>query len=151
MKMPLLPKKLFVLCAAAILVAFTLYTTAVLAQGSTVDEDVHIHAHDKSDISFWFGLMELPFLMICVVFAFVTANALKGGKFGRGMNLLAWGFLVMAIGHLHMQLDHFYNLNLFRSWFGNLGGSLAWFIALVITWLLSAAGYYSMYKAGKGR
>lgn len=90
-------------------------------------------------------------MMICVVFAFVTANALKGGKFGRGMNLLAWGFLVMAIGHLHMQLDHFYNLNLFRSWFGNLGGSLAWFIALVITWLLSAAGYYSMYKAGKGR
>ncbi len=151
MKMPFKPGRLFAFAFVIIITVFTLYSGMLLAQGSTVDGENHLHMQDKSDVSFWFGLMELPFLFICVVFAFMTANALKGGKFGKGMNLLAWGFLVMAIGHLHMQLDHFYNFNLFRSWFGGMGGSLAWFVALVITWLLSAAGYYSMYKAGKGR
>jgi hypothetical protein len=59
-----------------------------------------------------FGLLELPFLIIAIIFSFLTAKNLKGGKFGTGMNLLAWGFLVMAIGHLHMQLDHLYDFNL---------------------------------------
>jgi hypothetical protein len=64
---------------------------------------------------------------------------------------MAWGFLVMAVGHLHMQVDHFYHFNLFSLLFGSTGGSLAWFLALVVTWLLSAAGFYSMYRAGKGK
>lgn len=106
------------------------------------------HMHDSD---FYFGLMELPFLVICVVFAFMTASVLKGGKFGKGMKLMAWGFLVMSIGHLHMQIDHFYNFNLFHYLFGSPGGALGWFLALVITWMLSAVGYYSMYKAGKGQ
>lgn len=109
---------------------------------------IHTEGHDSD---FWFGVMELPFLFICVVFAFLTANALKGGKFGYGMKLMAWGFLVMAIGHLHMQVDHFYNFNLFRYIFGKVGGSLGWFLALVTTWMLSLVGYMSMYKAGKGK
>lgn len=118
--------------------------TTLLAGDNTLHTDAH-------DANFWFGLMELPFLAICVVFAFMTANVLKGGKFGKGMKLMAWGFLVMSIGHLHMQIDHFYNFNLFRSLFGSTGGALGWFLALVVTWLLSAVGYYSMYKAGKGQ
>lgn len=118
--------------------------TTLLADNNTIHADTH-------EANFWFGLMELPFLAICVVFAFMTANVLKGGKFGKGMKLMAWGFLVMSIGHLHMQIDHFYNFNLFRSIFGSTGGALGWFLALVVTWLLSAVGYYSMYKAGKGQ
>ncbi len=140
-------KKIF-----ALLLALIAATTLMYAQSSPVEDAApvtgHTHMHDES---FWFGVMELPFLLICVVFAFMTANALKGGKFGKGMNLMAWGFLVMAVGHLHMQIDHFFHFNLFRTIFGGPGGALAWFLALVATWLLSAAGYYSMYKAGKGR
>lgn len=141
-------KKMLVL-----LLALSAAGVMTYAQGSPVDDPApvmnnHSHMHDES---FWFGIMELPFLFICVVFAFMTANALKGGKFGKGMNLMAWGFLVMAVGHLHMQIDHFLHFNLFRKVFGGQGGALAWFLALVVTWLLSAAGYYSMYKAGKGR
>ncbi|BAV09638.1 hypothetical protein SAMN05421788_1011072 [Filimonas lacunae] len=117
--------------------------STLLTGNSIMHPDVH-------DVNFYFGLMELPFLFICVVFAFMTANALKGGKFGKGMKLMAWGFLVMAIGHLHMQVDHFYNFNLFRYLFGSTGGALGWFLALVITWMLSLVGYRSMYKAGKG-
>ncbi|HEV2355777.1 MAG TPA: hypothetical protein VGR89_16125, partial [Puia sp.] len=31
---------------------------------------------------YWFGVMELPFLFIAVLFAFLTAYALRGGRFG---------------------------------------------------------------------
>src|SRR5438270_5085338 len=82
-------------------------------------------------IGYWSGLMELPFLVISVVFAFATARALKGGKFGKGMNLIAWGFVVMALGHLHMQIEHFYGFNIFKSVLGNIAGTLVWFMALI--------------------
>jgi hypothetical protein len=100
--------------------------------------------------TYWFGVMELPFLFISVFFAFLTAYALKGGKFGKGMKFMAWGFLVMAVGHLHMQVEHFYGFNLFKYLLGQAGGSIAWFIALVVTWGLSGLGFWSMYKASKG-
>ena len=106
-------------------------------------------AMTASSFSYWFGVMEFPFLFISVFFAFSTSRALRGGRFGKGMNLLAWGFLVMAIGHLHMQVDHFYNFNLFNALLGRLYGSIAWFFALVLTWGLSGLGFYSIYKASK--
>lgn len=107
-------------------------------------------ASNSYNINYWFGLMEMPFLFISVFFAFSTAIALKGGKFGKGMKLLAWGFLVMAVGHFHMQLEHFYGFNLFHNLFGQMGGSIAWFIALIITWGLSGLGFYSIHKASRG-
>jgi hypothetical protein len=103
-----------------------------------------------ANASYWFAVMELPFLFISVVFAFLTAYALKGGKFGKGMNFMAWGFLVMAIGHLHMQIEHYYGINIFKSLLGEISGSIAWFAALIVTWALSGAGFYSIYKASKG-
>jgi hypothetical protein len=104
----------------------------------------------SASLSYWSGIMELPFLLISIFFAFGTASALRGGKFGKGMNLLAWGFLVMAIGHMHMQVEHFYGFNLFKYLLGEMGGSIVWFIALVITWGFSGLGFYSIYKASKG-
>jgi hypothetical protein len=103
------------------------------------------------DMSVFSGLMELPFLMISIFFAFATANALKGGTFGNGMNLIAWGFVVMAIGHLHMQAEHLYGFHLFKYLFGESIGSLAWYLALVVTWGFSGLGFYSMLKASKGQ
>ena len=99
---------------------------------------------------YWFGVMELPFLFIAVFFAFLTAYALKGGRFGKGMRFMAWGFLVMAVGHLHMQIDHYYGFNLFKYVLGSFSGSIAWFFALILTWALSGLGFYSIYKASKG-
>lgn len=63
---------------------------------------------------------------------------------------MAWGFLVMAVGHMHMQADHFFGINLFNSVLGYVGGNVAWFIALVVTWSLSGLGFYSIYKASSG-
>lgn len=41
------------------------------------------------------AVLELPFLIATVVFAFLVAGKLKGGEFGKGMLLIAWG----GIGH----------------------------------------------------
>jgi len=107
-------------------------------------------AMHASSANYWFGVMELPFLFISVFFAFMTAYALRGGKFGKGMTYMAWGFLVMAVGHLHMQIEHYYGINIFKSVLGQVSGSVAWFIALIVTWGLSGLGFWSIYKASKG-
>ena len=107
-------------------------------------------AAHASNMSYWFGVMELPFLFIAVFFAFLTAYALRGGRFGKGMTYMAWGFLVMAIGHLHMQIEHYYGINIFKTVLGQISGSVAWFIALIVTWGLSGMGFYSIYKASRG-
>ena len=100
--------------------------------------------------SYFFGFMELPFLFISVFFAFLTAYALRGGRFGKGMTFMAWGFLVMAVGHLHMQIEHYYGINIFKTLLGSVSGSIAWFAALVVTWGLSGLGFWSIDKASKG-
>ncbi|HTP81385.1 MAG TPA: hypothetical protein VMQ11_00480 [Alphaproteobacteria bacterium] len=97
-----------------------------------------------------FGLLELPFLAIAVYFAFVVAIKLQGGAFGRGMQFLAWGFVVMAVGHLHMQIERYTGVNLFDSVLGQTMGDVFWILALVITWGLSAYGFLQIYRAAKG-
>lgn len=105
------------------------------------------HSGVDGDFNEVFGLIELPFLIIAIVFSFLTAKRLKGGRFGSGMQLLAWGFLIMAVGHLHMQIASIYNYNLFNTLLGEVGGRAAWFVALVATWGLSALGFLKIYKA----
>ena len=144
-------KKLIVLAAAFLLFTLVL-SISVFAQGgcTILQADNTSLAINSHKFSYWSSLMELPFLFISVVFAFATARALRGGKFGKGMNLIAWGFLVMAVGHLHMQMEHFYQFNLFRTLLGEMGGNFAWFIALLVTWGFSGLGFYSILKASKG-
>lgn len=95
-------------------------------------------------------LLELPFLFGCVYFAFRTAHALRGGIFGKGMRLLAWGFLVMAVGHLHLQIAEYTGFDIFRTLLGSLGGSILWVLALLLTWGLSGYGFYRIYRAAEG-
>ena len=110
--------------------------------GSTTD------AH-QLDLTVWFGLLELPFLFLCIFYCFKTSAALRGGVFGKGMKYLAWGFVIMAVGHVAMQVHHSFGFDVFRDVFGYLWGSLLWFIALSLTWGLSAIGFYSIYKVSK--
>ena len=102
------------------------------------------------DFTTFFAFAELPFLIIALIFGFITARKLRGGIFGKGMNLIAWGFLVMAVGHLHMFIDKMFGFNLFNSLLGETGGTLAWILALMVTWGLSGLGFWSMYKASDG-
>jgi hypothetical protein len=97
-----------------------------------------------------FGLLELPFLAIAVYFASIVAMKLKGGAFGRGMQFLAWGFVVMAVGHLHMQIERYSGVNIFNTVLGQTVGDIAWIVALVVTWALSAYGFLLIYRAARG-
>lgn len=96
-----------------------------------------------------FGALEVPFLLLCVYFAFQTSIALKGGVFGRGMTLLAWGFSVMAIGHAHMQIEHYFGLNVLNTVLGEPVGRVAWIVALMLTWALSGIGFYQILRASR--
>ena len=109
-------------------------------------EKVH---QNQSFFNIILSIIEIPFLVIAVVVSFMTSQKLKGGKFGTGMKFLAWGFLVMAIGHLHMQMDNMMNFNLFNTLLGDTLGKTAWFFALIVTWGLSSFGFYNIYKASK--
>ena len=138
---------LFLLIVASTIISTPLYSQQLhcdLLQAGNGASTVHAY-----NMGYWFGIMELPFLFIAVFFAFLTAYALRGGKFGKGMTFMAWGFLVMAVGHLHMQIEHYYGFNLFKTVLGNMPGSIAWFIALIVTWGLSGLGFYSIYKASR--
>ncbi|WP_420573076.1 hypothetical protein [Kordia sp.] len=126
-----------------------LSSTLLVSAAYLLQEHQHTSVSEGFSQSELFGLLELPFLLIALVFCFLTAKRLRGGKFGKGMNLIAWGFLVMAIGHIHMQIDHLYGYNLFNELLGNSIGKIAWFTALIATWGLSALGFYQIYKASK--
>ena len=135
-------------------VTLLLAALALLLLGGATTASAQMPGHDMmaatpGSPTVLFGLLELPFLLVGVVFAFMTAGALRGGVFGRGMTLVAWGFLVMAIGHIHMQLTDLFGINLFASVLGDTGGTLAWVAALVVTWGLSGLGFYSMYRVSR--
>lgn len=88
-------------------------------------------------------------LLVCIVYSFKTAQTLKGGVFGKGMVYLAWGFLVMAVGHLSLQITNFFGIDIFEALLSQPLGKIAWFAALMTTWGLSAYGFYKIYQASK--
>ena len=55
------------------------------AQCNLLQANNAVNAAHNSSASYWFGVLELPFLFISVVFAFLTAYALRGGRFGIGV------------------------------------------------------------------
>ncbi|KAA1247808.1 hypothetical protein [Aquimarina sp. RZ0] len=127
----------------AIVIVSLLFCQVFYAKQNTGHNDHTLQAEQI------FGLLEMPFLAIALVFSLLTATRLKGGKFGSGMILLAWGFAVMALGHLHMQIAQIFDYNIFNNLFGKTIGNYIWFIALILTWGLSALGFYKIYKASK--
>jgi hypothetical protein len=144
-------KNAFIACVLGITLVFFSFSAFAQSSCTVLQANPATISGQTNHFGLMTGFMELPFLLISVFFAFATAHALKGGKFGRGMNMIAWGFVVMAVGHIHMQIEHIYNYNLFKDIFGETGGSLAWFIALIITWGFSGLGFYSLLKASKGK
>ncbi|GAA4277885.1 hypothetical protein [Aquimarina mytili] len=128
---------------------FLLTSGLLLLSNGLYAQEHNTHSEGLLGVEQIFGLLEMPFLAIALVFSFLTATRLKGGKFGSGMTLLAWGFVVMALGHLHMQIAHIFNYNIFKNIFGDTLGNYIWFIALILTWGLSALGFYKIYKASK--
>lgn len=140
----------FVLPVIILLVLFGMVRhTAVAQEISHGGHAAGIPHQYSANVLLIIGLLELPFLLIAVFFAFRTARALKGGVFGRGMLMIALGALVMAVGHLHMQVNAMWGVDIFGAMFGSALGLVVWVIALIITWGLTGAGFYSIYKASR--
>jgi len=92
----------------------------------------------------WLQLLELCFLLTAVCCSFYTALVLQAAERGqistqrlaRAMFVLAFSFLIMGVGHLHMQWLHLTGINLFHRYLGVLWGDRLWLLALMLTWLL---------------
>ncbi len=97
----------------------------------------------------WVSLLELPFLFVGVVFAFLTARALKGGAFGTGMLYIAVGTLIMGVGHLSMTANNLLGFDIFSFFFGNTAGPIVFVIALILTWGFTGLGFYRILKASR--
>ncbi|HEX2698363.1 MAG TPA: hypothetical protein VHM28_11705 [Anaerolineales bacterium] len=97
----------------------------------------------------WVSLLELPFLLLGVVFAFITARALRGGAFGVGMMYIAIGTTIMGVGHLSMTADSLFHFNLFNSVFGSTVGPIVFVVALILTWGFTGYGFYRIYRASR--
>ena len=63
------------------------------------------------------------------------------------MALIAWGFLVMAVGHLHMQGEVLFGFNLFEALLGHDVGEAVSVVALLVTWTLTGLGFFRLYRA----
>ncbi|HEY4831199.1 MAG TPA: hypothetical protein VIH61_01365 [Waddliaceae bacterium] len=68
-----------------LMVCATLVATPAFSQGhcNLLQVNNSAQAIHAFNVGYWFGIMELPFLFIAVFFAFLTANNMKGGRFGR--------------------------------------------------------------------
>jgi hypothetical protein len=95
----------------------------------------------------WFGIIELPFMLLSVFLAFAAAHRLKHGVFGKGAIILTWGFTVMTLSHFHMQVENFVGLNIVGEILSETGGVIFWSIALFLTWGLFSLGIYHVYIA----
>jgi hypothetical protein len=112
-------------------------------------QDAHMAGPPMFNSSFTLGLLEIPFLLLAIVYALRTAGALRGGVFGHGMGMMAFGLLVMAVGHLLMMADMLFGVNLLGVVLGNTLGSAFWVIALVASWGLMGFGFHGIYRASK--
>jgi len=95
----------------------------------------------------WFGIIELPFMLLSVFLAFAAAHRLKHGVFGKGAKVLTWAFTVMTTSHFHMQVENFVGINIVGEILGETAGVIFWSIALFLTWGLFSLGIYQIYIA----
>lgn len=127
--------------SAALLVTVAPFSSAAAQQAAVSDTMPHFP-------STWFSLLELPFIILAIGFSFLNARAFRGGRLGRGMSLLAWGFVIMGIGHLLLMTQQLWGLDLLSRFFGS-AGQFLWLGALAATWVLSGLGFYSMYQVSR--
>ncbi len=126
----------------AIIILWLNFTYLAVAQSKPINEAL-------SGAVIWFQLIEIPTIFLTVIFAVVAAISLRSTeqiidkkKMSRGMFALAIGYIIMGIGHLVLQANRLMNINVFNSLFGDTGGVIAWYTALILTWSSSSSGFY---------
>src|SRR3989475_4498457 len=94
----------------------------------------------------WFAALEMPFLLLAIIFGFLIARAVRSSLIGRGMIFIALGSLVMAIGHIIMIVNGLVKEQILSVILGDVGGAWAWLVALCTSWLFFGLGFVEIYK-----
>src|SRR5438876_2513777 len=94
----------------------------------------------------WFVVLEMPFLLVAIIFGFLIARAVRSSLIGRGMTFIALGSLVMAIGHIIMIVNGLVKEQILSVSLGDVGGAWAWLVALCTSWLFFGLGFVEIYK-----
>src|SRR5256885_12997486 len=94
----------------------------------------------------WFTVLELPFLLVAIIFGFLIARTVRSSKIGRGMTFIALGSLVMAIGRIIMIVNGLVKEQILSVIMGEVGGAWAWLVALCTSWLFYGLGFIDIYK-----
>lgn len=55
------------------------------------------------DLLEWLGVLELPFLLVCLVYAWLSTRAMQDGILGRGLRYLLWGLILLTLLHICTQ------------------------------------------------
>src|SRR5207249_206863 len=101
----------------------------------------------------WFAVLEMPFLLVAIIFGFLIAKTVRSSLIGRGMTFIALGSLVMAIGHIILMADQLLKENILVFFLGQAGGPWAWLTALCTSRLFYGLGLFEHFRqvmAGEG-
>src|SRR5438094_7449478 len=97
-------------------------------------------------MSTWFAVLEMPFLLVAIIYGLLIARTVRSSLIGRGMTFIALGSLVMAIGHIIMIVNGLVKEQILSVILGDVGGAWAWLVALCTSWLLYGLGFIQVYK-----
>ena len=100
-------------------------------------------------ISTWLGFIEFPFLFASIFYSFKTADAFRGSKLGDGAHLLAYGFIIMTLSQVNLQLRTFFELDMLAWIFSPNVSGIVWFLGLIAMWALFAMGVFRIYQSHK--
>src|SRR5256884_9637629 len=94
----------------------------------------------------WFVVLEMPFLLVAIIFGFLIARAVRSSKIGRGITFIALGSLVMAIGHIIMIVNGLVKEQILSVILGDVGGAWAWLAAVWMSWVFYGLGFVENFK-----
>lgn len=97
----------------------------------------------------WFGFVEIVFLVVCIYYSFKTARKLKGGVFGSGMIHIAWGFVILGIGHVISQLAYIFEVDLLALILKQQQGKITEILIFVFAWGVITLGFMKIYQMTK--
>ncbi len=128
----------------AMIACFVAFLCASGALWAQIDPSIAIADHGTGQGIYYDSLIELPFLILAVALGIISTRYHVTGALKTGIVYIVAGLVIMSIGHLHMQVEHIWGINIFRSVLGETAGKAIWAMALIISWSMSAYGFRSL-------
>jgi hypothetical protein len=128
-----------VLAGGAMMVGSFLFPAAAMAQHDGSPPDT-ITSNPLLNIS------EVLTGLAAAFIAFQAAVAYREGRIGRGITWVAVGMVIMAVGHFILVARRFFHMDPL-GFLGSTGSFIAFSLAVLASFISSAAGFYLIRKA----